>query len=65
MSTVIGVIGFVTVLTVDARSGIYVLVPVMGAALLLAIGTHVTRLSRDISAPLSEEAVPLPSTQSA
>jgi len=61
----LGVIGFVTVLTIEARDGIYVFVPIMGSALLLAIGTHVLRLSRDASALEQEEAVPVPSTQPA
>ena len=45
----LGVIGFVSVLTIDARGGIYVFVPVMGAALLLAIAVHLVRLSREVS----------------
>lgn len=46
----LGVIGFVTVLTIDLRNGIYVFVPVMGAALLLAIIVHVVRLGRGLPA---------------
>jgi hypothetical protein len=61
----VGVIGFVTVLTIDARDGIYVFVPIMGAALLVAIATHVARLRRDVAESVSEEAVRLPTTQPA
>lgn len=40
----VGVIGFVTALTVDVRGLIMVFAPVMGAALLLAIGVHFVAL---------------------
>lgn len=40
----VGVIGFVTALTVDVRGLIMVFAPVMGAALLLAIGVHLVAL---------------------
>ncbi len=43
----LGVIGFATVLTIDVGGGIYAFVPVMGAALLLAVGTHLVHLSRE------------------
>jgi hypothetical protein len=56
----LGVIGFVGVLTVDARDGIYVFVPVLGAALLLAIGVHLVRLGRPVNSVTREEAVLLP-----
>ena len=42
----LGLIGFVTALTTDARGLIAVFVPVMGLALLLAIGVHVVALQR-------------------
>ena len=51
----VGVIGFVSVLTIDARNGIYVFVPVMGAALLTAIGVHLVRLNRRLPTDAPEE----------
>lgn len=42
----LGLVGFVTALTTEVRGLIAVFVPVMGLALLLAIGVHVTALHR-------------------
>lgn len=42
----IGLIGFVTALTTDVRSLIFVFVPIMGLALLIAIGAHLMTLGR-------------------
>lgn len=40
----VGLIGFATVLTLDVRQGIHAFVPIMGAALLLAIAVNFVRL---------------------
>ncbi|MBW3663325.1 MAG: hypothetical protein KY469_09525 [Actinobacteria bacterium] len=41
----IGLVGFVTALTTDVRDLIFVFVPIMGAALLLAIGVRLLQLT--------------------
>jgi hypothetical protein len=43
----IGLIGFVTALTTDVRGLVFVFVPIMGLALLVAIGAHLVPLSRE------------------
>lgn len=48
----IGVIGFVTALTTDIRGLIMLFAPVMGVALLLAIGVHLLALSRPVVEPV-------------
>lgn len=54
----IGVVGFVAGLTVDATALIMAFSPLMGLALLLAIGVHLVALSRPVAEPSAAIAPP-------